>query len=312
MGDTSIMKTLVSVSDLDKEDILRIFQYADEFESGKRKPYGYAQGKILGLVFLQESLRTSASLKSAILRLGGGWIDFDLGYVKSGEETLEDSIASIAPLVDAIGIRGAADVDIRPISTKIKTPLINAMVGMEHSIGALWYAYILRKRLGNLEGLRMGIYGMTRYSRPSFSLYRLFSKLGAVFKEDSILEEVGASQEVVQEILKNGGKFERGKLENFIDQADFFFVCEGLPVKGANEKAVKRFNDRYVLPNTSMLARLRKNAVFAYCMPRSLTDGRLTTEKEIDDDPRNISYEMMEKSVYVNMGILAWLLEGKK
>lgn len=307
MEQSSIMKTLVSVSDLSKSDILRIFDYADKFERKKLESYGYAKGKILGLVFLQESLRTSASLKSAMLRLGGSCIDFDLGYVKSGEEGLEDSIASIAPLVDVLAMRGPSNMDIRPTSKKIKTPIVNGMIGMEHSIGALWYAYTLWKRLGKTEGLRIGVYGMSHYSRPSFSIYRLFSKLGARFYEDPVIEEVGAPKELVGEIQKNGGKFERGRIEDFLAGVDFFFVCEGLPVKGADENAVKRFNEKYKLVNNSMLAKLRKDSVFAFCMPRSLTDGRLTTEKEIDSDPRNISYEMMEKSVYVNMGIFAWL-----
>jgi len=303
------MKTLVSVSDLGRNDILKILDYSDKFENKKLEAYGYAKGKILGIVFLQESLRTSASLKSAILRLGGAWIDFDLSYVKSGEEDLEDSLIAIAPLVDAIAIRGPPDADIHPVSKKINTPLINAMIGMEHSIGALWYAYPLWKKLGRMEKLNVGLYGLTGYSRPAFALYRLLSKFGANFKEDSIIEEAGAPKSLVAEIEKNGGKFERSRLDDFIGKVDFLFVPEGLPVKGADEGVVNRFNKGYKPLNNEMLKKLRKDAFFGYSMPRALTDGRLVAEKEVDGDPRLLTYEMMGKSVYVNMGILAWLFE---
>ncbi|HLC68226.1 MAG TPA: hypothetical protein VJH24_00165 [Candidatus Bilamarchaeaceae archaeon] len=303
------MKTLVSVSDLNREDILKILDYANAFETKKREPYGFAKGKILGLVFLQESLRTSASLKSAMLRLGGSWIDFDLSYVKSGDEGLEDSVVAVAPLVDVLGVRGPADIDIRSISKKIKTPIMNGMIGMEHSIGALWYAYTLQQRLGKLEGLKIGMVGMTKYSRPSYAIYRCLSKLGAHFYEDSVIPDVGAPKELVDEITKNGGKYERAKFNGFIGEVDYLFIAEGLPIKGADKNAVEKFNKAYTPFNQNMLGKLRNNAVFAYCMPRSLTDGRLSAEKEVDSDKRNISVEMMEKSVFVNMGILAWFFE---
>lgn len=303
------MKNLVSVSDLSKEDILKIFDYAKKFEEGKIKSYGFATGKILGTVFLQDSLRTSAALKSAMLRLGGSWIDFDLSYVKSGEEDLEDSLRSIAPLVDVIGIRGPPAIDIRPISKKIKTPLLNAMIGMEHSLGAIWYAYTVWRRLNKIENTTIGMYGLTGYSRPSFAIYRLLSKLGVNFIEDSIIDKAGAPSTLVDEVKGNWGKFSKGKFNDFVKKVDFLFVAEGLPVKGADEGVVNEFNKKYKPLNKQMIKELRKDAIFAYCMPRALTDGRLAAEKDVDDDPRLISYEIMDKAVYANMGILAWLFE---
>lgn len=304
-----VSKTLVSVSDLSKEDILKIFEYADKFEKKELEPYGYAKGKILGTVFLQESLRTSASLKCAMIRLGGGWVDFDLGYVKSGEEDLEDSIVAIAPLVDVLGIRGGADIDIHPISKKVNTPIMNAMIGMEHTIGALWYMYVVWKRLGKLDNIKIGMYGLTGYSRPAIAFYKGFSKFNIDFIEDSILEEAGSPKSLTQEIEGNGSTFSRGKLDDFIGETDFLFVPEGLPIKGADEKVVNQFNKGFKPLNNEMLKNLRKDAVFGYSMPRALTDGRLVAEKEVDNDSRLMTYEGMEKSVYVNMGILAWFFQ---
>lgn len=303
------MKTLLSVSDLRKADILKILDYSTKFEKNELESYVFAKHKILGLFFLQESLRTSASLKSAILKLGGGWIDFDLSYVKKGEENLEDSIIAVAPLIDVMAIRGSVDVDIRPITKKIKIPIINAMIGMEHSISAIWKVYVIQKRLGKINNLNIGMYGFTGYSPSVLAIYKAFSKLGAKFKEDSVIEEAGAQRGIVEEIEKNGGKFERAKLDDFIEKVDCLFISEGLPVEGADKKIMDTFNKSFKPLNNEMVDKLRQNALFCYIMPRVLTDGRMTVEKEVDRDPRLITYEMMEKSVYVNMGILAWLFE---
>ena len=302
------MKTLVSVSDLSKEDILKIFDYTNKFERNEIEPYGFAKGKVLGLIFLQESLRTSASLKAAIIKLGGGWINFDLSYVKEGEEDLEDSVMAVAPLVDVLAMRGGSDIDIHPLSEKISTPIINSMIGMEHAISGLWITYPLWQRYKKLERLKVGVYGLTRYSRPAFALYRALSKFNVEFKEDPIIDSTGAPDYLIDKIQKNGSSFSRCKLEDCIGELDFLFVPEGLPVKGADENAVNEFNKMYKPLNNKMLEGLRKDSVFAYSMPRTLTDGRLVVEKEADSDPRLITYEYMEKSVYVNMGIIAWLL----
>jgi hypothetical protein len=73
------------------------------------------------------------------------------------------------------------------------------MVGMEHSLNGVWYAYLLWKQLGKVEKLKIGMYGLTGYSRPAFGIYRLFSKLGATFHEDRVVVEAGAPKEVVKE-----------------------------------------------------------------------------------------------------------------
>jgi hypothetical protein len=98
-------------------------------------------------------------------------------------------------------------------------------------------------------------------------------------------------------------------LDRFIGEVDFLFVPEGLPVKGADKKVVNRFNNGYTPLNNAMLKKLRTDSVFGYSMPRALTDGRLVAEKEVDADPRLMTYKMLEKSVVVNMGVLAWFLE---
>src|SRR3989304_2834717 len=219
-----IMRTLASCSQLTKKDILKIFEYSNDFETNSSFPSEFARGKVLGLLFLEESLRTSASLKSAMLKLGGGWIDLDLSYIKGGEEDLIDSIKAIAPLIDVLAVRAGPDINILNISEKINIPIINAMVGMEHSTYALWCAYTIWKRIGKIEHIKCGMYGLTAYSRPALAVYNAFSKLGAIFYEDSIIEKAGAPEHVIRNIIENGGSFNKAKLKDFVSIIDFLLI----------------------------------------------------------------------------------------
>ncbi len=299
------MKTLISGKSLSKEDIMKIMEFSQEAEEGKLSEF--AKGKVLGVLFLQESLRTSASLKAGIIKAGGGWIEFDRTYLKEGEESLEDTIKSIIGLCDFLAIRGGVDVSLEGF--KLERPVINAMFGMEHTIGVLWMLYSFFKKTKKIEGLKVGVYGMSRYSRPAHSFYYILSKLNTRFYEDSVLPEVGISKDVVEYIKQNGSTFERKPLEEFIGEVDFLFIPEGLPVKGADKNLVNEFNRRFKPIDREMLKRLRHDAFFIYSMPRALTDGRLVALEEVDDDKRLLTYDMMEKSVFVNIGIFKWLLD---
>src|SRR3989344_3340699 len=129
-----------------------------------------APGKVLGLGFFQESTRTASGLQSAIIRLGGGWngIPSPAGsYVNIGEESMDDTLNSLSDSADILGIRHK-NFDLATYSKKATVPLINGMCGGdEHSAGALGMAYTIAKKMGKMDNLKVGMYGMVKSSRPS-------------------------------------------------------------------------------------------------------------------------------------------------
>src|SRR5271170_4393916 len=114
------MKRFLDLADLGREEILDLLALAQAL---KDKPQRQAlAGKILGLVFLNPSLRTLASFQAAMARLGGAsfvitpgqgtWqLETRLNAVMNGPaaEHIREGIPALASYCDALGVRAFAE-----------------------------------------------------------------------------------------------------------------------------------------------------------------------------------------------------------
>ena len=299
------MRHFLTAKDLDKEFLLEIFEKAREFENGKEAN----MKKVLALLFLAESTRTTASLKAAIIKLGGGWYGMEGTkgtYLESGEENLMDTAVALCDFADILAVRGNVDPE---MFRTMRIPVLNAMMGDDHTIAAVWALYTVWKRARTLDGLKVGTYGMVRYSRPIKSFYRIWSKFGIKIYEDSLIEEAGCPDDVKEAIASNGSSFERKTADEMMKEVDLFVVAEALPQKGADPALVAKFNEKFRTVDESFMEKLNEKAYWLYIEPRKTTDGRLTAAESLEKHPRLILRDFMRESVYCNMGIFAKLLE---
>ena len=105
-----MQRDLISINDLDFEEIQKIFQLADEshriFKDKKR--VDILTGKIMATLFYEPSTRTRLSFESAMLRLGGEVISTESARHFSSAikgESIEDSIRVIGGYADIIVLR---------------------------------------------------------------------------------------------------------------------------------------------------------------------------------------------------------------
>ena len=151
------------IDDLGKSGIEEILALSDHFHevSTRRIPKVPAlRGKIIALLFYEDSTRTRLSFETASKRLSADSLNFSIGSssVKKGE-SLRDTIETISAMgVDAIVVRhGSAGVPwMLPRWTD--AGVINAGDGShEHPTQALLDCYTIRKNLGELNGKRIAI-----------------------------------------------------------------------------------------------------------------------------------------------------------
>lgn len=67
-------KSLISIQDFSKEEILHVLETAKEFE--KNKEQKFLEGKVIGSLFFEPSTRTRLSFETAVNRLGAKVIGF--------------------------------------------------------------------------------------------------------------------------------------------------------------------------------------------------------------------------------------------
>ena len=68
------MKSLISIRDFSKEEILHVLETAREFEQNRVQ--NFLEGKVIASLFFEPSTRTRLSFETAINRLGAKVIGF--------------------------------------------------------------------------------------------------------------------------------------------------------------------------------------------------------------------------------------------
>jgi aspartate carbamoyltransferase catalytic subunit len=178
-------KHLLSVQDLEGEDVLRILDTAESFrEVGTRviKKVPALRGRTVVNLFYENSTRTRISFELAAKRLSADVINFSTGgsSVAKGESLKDTALTLQAMGADAVVIRHSSSGSPHQLTRWISGSVLNAGDGThEHPTQALLDMYTMRDRLGRLEGLRVAIVGDVLHSRVARSLSFGLVKMGA-------------------------------------------------------------------------------------------------------------------------------------
>ena len=98
-------RNLISITDLTKEEIIKLLRRAKEFEQNPNQRI--LEGKVVGSLFFEPSTRTRLSFETAVNRLGGRVIGFSDASTSSQSkgETLKDTIMMVSNYADLIVMR---------------------------------------------------------------------------------------------------------------------------------------------------------------------------------------------------------------
>jgi len=180
-----VKRHLLSMNDLDKQDILTILDTAETMHEVQRrevKKLPTLRGRTVVNLFFEDSTRTRSSFE-----LAGKWLSADVinisgkGSSTSKGESLRDTVLTVTAMgVDALVIRHSASGAAQQVSEWVDAVVINAGDGThEHPTQALLDAYSMRRRLGDLEGRHVAIVGDLTHSRVLRSNLICLKTLGA-------------------------------------------------------------------------------------------------------------------------------------
>ncbi len=163
--------SVISIREFDRDGILRVLSVAADMESADH--YGLLAGKVLATLFLEPSTRTRLSFASAMMKLGGGVLDFgdpEHSSIKKGE-SLSDTIRIVAGYSDVIALRHPWEGAARLAAEIAGRPVINAGDGAnQHPTQTFLDLYTIQKERGRIDGLTVGFVGDLKYGRTVHSL----------------------------------------------------------------------------------------------------------------------------------------------
>ncbi|WP_456330462.1 aspartate carbamoyltransferase [Archaeoglobus sp.] len=262
------MKHLISITDLDKEDISYILKKAEEFEDvamGKRK-LRILEGKILGNLFFEPSTRTRMSFEVAMKRLGGDVINMtaqEASSVAKGE-TLADTIRVVSGYCDAIVIRHPLEGAARFAAENSSVPVINAGDGAgQHPTQTLLDLYTIKKECGRLDGITIALMGDLKYSRTIHSLIKAL----ALFEMKIYLispEALALPDDIIEDV---GGEIKRAKLEDVISEIDVLYVTRIQKERFPDEEEYRKVSGSYRI-TAETLKKAKDSMIVMHPLPR--------------------------------------------
>jgi aspartate carbamoyltransferase catalytic subunit len=176
---------LISVADLDRDDVERILQTAESFESVMHrdlKKVPTLRGRTVMTVFFESSTRTSSSFELAAKRLSADVISLKAaGSSVDKGESLRDTVQTLSAYdPDVIVIRHRAVGAAARVTQATTAHVVNAGDGChQHPTQCLLDLYTMRAARGRLDALHVAIVGDILHSRVARSNIQGLKLMGA-------------------------------------------------------------------------------------------------------------------------------------
>ena len=293
-------KSLVSIDDLTKEQILELLDTARYFE--EHPNHKILDGKVVATLFFEPSTRTRLSFETAVNRLGGRVIGFSDAATSSSSkgETLKDTIKMVSNYVDLIIMRHYLEGAARYATEVTETPVINAGDGAnQHPSQTMLDLYSIRKTQGTLENLTITMVGDLKYGRTVHSLLMAMKYFKPKFRFVAC-DELRMPREYIDFCRKQGIEFEEHTdfSKEVIDSTDILYMPRVQRERFSDIMEYEKVKDLYTLHN-SMLETSRPNLRVLHPLPRV---NEISTD--VDDNPKAYYYEQARNGLFARQAII--------
>ena len=294
----------LSIGDLSKEEILRIFEIADNLKEGKSE-MALKEDAVAALIFEKPSTRTRVSFEVAMAQLGGHsiYIDSRTSQLSRGE-SISDTAKVLSGYVDFIIARLYRHDDLLELAANASVPVINALTDLEHPCQALSDLYTVLEVKKRFKGLKLAFVGDIAANTAN-SLMLGGAKLGM---EIALVGPKGYAPNTLyfskaREYSKVGVY---DSIEEGVSDADIVYTDTFVSM-GQEEEAEKRrklFAPYQV--NKKLMSYAKKDAIVMHCLPAHR--GEEITD-EVIDGPQSVVWQQAKNKLLLEKAVLLYLSE---
>lgn len=299
-------RDVISIKDFSREEIEHILDVADSMEPIEKKESEMLKGKIMATLFFEPSTRTRLSFESAMLRLGGKSIGFGEASGTSVQkgENLADTVRVVENYADILVIRHSLEGAARLAAEFTEAPIINAGSGAEeHPTQAMLDLFTIKRELGRIDGLTIGLVGDLKYGRAPHSLAYALSNYNVKLYLISP-EALRLRREVLEEVSEKVKVTELNDLNQAIPELDVMYVTRIQKERYADPAEYQKIKNSYVL-TAEQLQTAHEELIVMHPLPRV---------DELAFDVDNTKHAKYFKQVWygllLRMGLLGLVLGG--
>ena len=301
-------KSLVSISDLSKEEILALLERAREFEQQPNQRL--LDGKVVATLFFEPSTRTRLSFETAVNRLGGRVIGFSDAKTSSQSkgETLKDTIMMVSNYADLIVMRHYLEGAARYASEISPVPIINAGDGAnQHPSQTMLDLYSIYKTQGRLNDLTITMVGDLKYGRTVHSLLEAMQYFNPTFNFVAC-DELQMPAQYKRFCDEHGIKYTETTEfnEEIINQTDILYMTRVQRERFSDLMEYERVKNLYTL-RASMLDGSKDNLRVLHPLPR-ITE----IDQDVDDSPKAYYFQQAQNGLYARQAIICRALGVKE
>lgn len=301
--ETMLNKSLISVKDFSKEEIMEIVRLAAVFEKKPRQKI--LEGSVIASLFFEPSTRTRLSFESAINRLSGkivGFTEAGSSSVSKGE-SLKDTIRTVANYSDLIVMRHPLEGSAKYASEVAGIPVVNAGDGAnQHPTQTLLDIYSIFKTQGTLENLNLWTVGDLKYGRTVHSLIMAMSDFNPVFNFISH-PKLRIPDEYRLLLKENGISYrEHSEFPENLSQADIIYMTRVQRERFSDPIEYEKTKDNYVL-DLQMLENVKETMKILHPLPRLHE-----IHTNVDNTPYAYYFEQAKNGVFTRQAIMSKIL----
>jgi ornithine carbamoyltransferase len=304
-------RDLLSVADLTRDEVMRVFDRAAELKSEYRSSHRHASpllaGRTIAMLFQRPSLRTRVTFESGMNQLGGHAIYLTEDVVMGARESVRDVARNLERFVDAIVARTGPHAVVVELAAQASVPVINGLTLREHPCQALADIFTLRERFGRLDGLVLAFVG------DGNNVYHSLALLGASLGMEVRLAHppgyapnpaiVDRARELAAEA---GGRLVFGNDPIEAVRGAAVVYTDAWTSMGQEAEAEERRDAfaRYRV-DAALLEAAGTDAVAMHCLPAHRGE-EITSE--VMDGPRSIILEQSENRLHLQKALLVEVL----
>ena len=301
-------KDLISITDLTKTEIEKLFKIAKAF---KKNPFSKAsalKSKSIALVFQKPSNRTRVSFEVGMIDLGGHATYLGPEELKLGvRESVKDVAKVLSRYLDGIVARTASHEDMLGLAKFSSIPVINGLSDLLHPCQGLSDLFTIEENFGKKK-IKLSFVGDGNNVLHSLML-------GSSILGRDIFIATPKGHGPRPEILKEAKKIaaaNKSLVEMTSDPrecvkgADVIYTDVWVSMGQDKEKQNRIKTFRGFQVNRELVSRAKKSVLIMHCLPAHR--GEEITD-EVMDGASSIVYEQAENRLHVQKAILLKFLD---
>jgi len=303
------MRHFVTLNDITTEELHRILELAvaikKELKQGKTS--ALLAGKVMGMIFEKDSLRTRVSFETGMFQLGGTAMPLGSEIGIGKRETVKDIAQVLSSMVDVIMYRALEHKSVEDLATYSTCPVINGLTNQSHPCQVVSDMLTLYEIFGRLQGIKLAWIGDA--NNVAASLLRASAKLGLKMSVAAPPQFQFNATDVACLVGKSPASgFELDLTddpEKAVREAHVVYTDVWVSMGQENEEAErKRIFTPYQV-NGALFSKTRSEAVFLHCLPAR---RGLEVTDEVIDSPQSRVVLQAENRLHAQKGLLVWLL----